>query len=130
VCHLPLKEVRARYAERIGKEGGETVPIKWSALKLRQAADNIEALIERAAEPLQQAKVVAQEARQIPELPRYVDQRLIGFILEIERAIGGGRLEPAGRLRGAVASIRESIPAGAIEAEQARLEQGEQQTLM
>ena len=48
-------------------EGGEIVPIRWSALKVSEAADKIEELINQAAEPLEQARIVAREARKIPE---------------------------------------------------------------
>ena len=43
-------------------EGGEIVPIKWSALKVSEAADKIEELINQAAEPLEQARIVAQRS--------------------------------------------------------------------
>ncbi len=106
------------------------MPIKWSALALNEAADSIEAQVYQAAVPLQRAKELAQEARRIPGLPQYIEVRLVGLIVEIERAIGGGGLDGKGRLRAHVEGIRGSIPSGAIEAERARQSHGVQRSLI
>ncbi|MBA7628959.1 hypothetical protein ES703_36456 [subsurface metagenome] len=106
------------------------MPIRWSALKVSEAADMMEVFINQAAEPLQQVKLVAEEARKIAHLPQYVDQDFIRIIGEIERAIGGGRLEEIGRLRACIASMRKDLPDGSIEAEQERLKHGATQSLM
>jgi hypothetical protein len=52
------------------------VPIRWSALRVSEAMDMVEEFVEKAAEPLECAKIVATEARKIPNLPQYIDQRL------------------------------------------------------
>ena len=106
------------------------MPIKWSALKVSEAMDMAEEFINQAAEPLEQAKLVAVEARKIANLPQYVDQDIARLISEIERAIGGSQWEPIGRLRATIESVRKSIPDGAIEAERDSARQGNQLALV
>jgi len=106
------------------------MPIRWSAIQVSEAASMIEEYINQAAEPLEQARTVAREARKIANLPQYVDQDLVRLLGEIERAIGGSYLDPGGRLRAAIESIRKDIPAGAIQAEQERLKNGRQLAIL
>ena len=94
--------------------------IRWSALRVSEAADDTEELIGEAAGPLLQARIVAREARKSPNLPQYVDERLYHIISEIDRAIGGSRFEPVGRLRAGIKAVRDAIPEGALEEERAR----------
>jgi len=97
------------------------MPIKWSAVKVTEAMDRLEKLVDLASEPLEEARKVAQEARGIPDLPQYIDDRLcrlldrIGRMNEITKAIG---------------SVRESIPSEALETEKQRLSVGSQQSLL
>jgi len=97
------------------------MPIKWSALKVSEATDMVEECINEAAEPLEQAKVVATEARKIDGIPQYVDERLIRLITDIERI---------DYLRNAIKAVRESLPDGAVEDEKKRLESGSQLSLV
>lgn len=90
----------------------------------------IEEFVNEAAEPLEQARIVAREARRIDGLPQYVDQQLCRVIGEIDRAIGGSQFEPIGRLRAGIEAIRRSIPSQAIEDERASLKHGTQQALI
>jgi len=106
------------------------MPIKWSALKVSEAMDMVERYIDQAVEPLEQARIVAQEARNIPDLPRYVSQYLVRIIGEIDRAIGGSQWEPVGRLKAAIQSTRDSLPDGAVEEERKRLKNGSQLSLV
>ncbi len=106
------------------------MPIRWSALKVSEAADMIEGHVNQAVEPLEQARIVANEARNMPNLPQYVDQYLVRIIGEIDRAIGGSEWEPVGRLKVGIQSIRESLPDGAVEDERKRLESGRQPSLV
>jgi len=106
------------------------MPIKWSAVKVSEAADMMEEFVNEAAEPLEQVRIVAREARQIANLPQYVDQDITRLIGEIDRAIGGSQWEPVGRLRSCIAAIRKSLPDGSIEAEQERLKHGTTHSLM
>jgi hypothetical protein len=79
--------------------------------------DMAEEFIKEAIAPLEQAKLVAVEARKIAKLPQHVDQDIARLISEIERAIGGSQWEPIGRLRATIESVRKSIPDGAVETE-------------
>jgi hypothetical protein len=106
------------------------MPIRWSALKVSEAMDMAEEFINQAAEPLEQAKLVAIEARNIANLPQYIDQDIARLISEIERAIGGSQWETIGRLRATIESVRKSIPDGAVEAEQESARQGNQLALV
>ncbi|MFC2046708.1 hypothetical protein ACFLTK_00310 [Chloroflexota bacterium] len=60
------------------------MPIKWSPLRVSEAMDMVEEFVNQAAEPLEQAKLVANEARSIPNLPQYLDQRLVRLIIDID----------------------------------------------
>ena len=106
------------------------MPIKWSALKVSEAADMIEEYFNQAVEPLEQIKVVAQEARHIPNLPEYISQYLVRIEGEVERAIGGSQFEPVGRYRANLEALRKAIPDGALEAEQEQAERGAQMSLV
>ena len=106
------------------------MPVKWSALRVNEAMDMVEEFVGQAVEPLEQARIVAQEARNIPNLPQYVDQYLVRIIGEIDRVIGGSQWEPVGRLKAGIQSVRESLPDGAIDEERKRIENGSQLSLV
>ena len=89
--------------------------IKWSAVKVSEAMDMAEESVNEAAEPLEQAKIVATEARKIANLPQYVEDRLCRLIDQIERI---------DNVKGAIESVRQSIPDGAIRAEQRQIRHG------
>ena len=106
------------------------MPVKWSALKVNEAMDMVEEYVNQAVEPLEQARIVASEARNIPNLPQYVDQYLLRIIGEVDRAIGGSQWEPIGRLKAGIQSVRESLPDGAVDEERKRIESGSQLSLV
>jgi hypothetical protein len=110
-------------------ERRQVMPIRWSAVKVSEAADMMEEFVNQAAEPLEQARIVAREAGKIAHLPQYVDQYLSRFIGEVDRAIGGSQFEPIGRLRSAIEAMRKSIPEGAIEAEKGQTKHGVNQSM-
>jgi len=97
------------------------VPIKWSALRVSEAMDMVEEFISQADEPLEQAKLVANEARSIPNLPQYLDQRLVRLIIDIERI---------DYIRNSVKSVRKELPDGAVEAEKKSESHGRQPALV
>ena len=72
---------------------------------------------------------MAREARNIPNLPLYVDQYLLRIISEIDRAIGGSEWDPAGSIMAGIQSVRDSLPAGAVNGEKKKIEAGSQLTL-
>ncbi len=97
---------------------------------VNEAMDMVEEYVDQVVEPLEQARIVASEARNIPNLPQYVDQYLVRIIGEIDRVIGGSQWEPVGRLKAGIQSVRESLPDGAIDEERKRIENGSQLSLV
>ena len=97
------------------------MPIKWSAVKVSEAIDRVEQQVTLAEPFLDEAKAKATEARGIPNLPSYMDDRFVRLISQIERI---------DYIKGAIESARKAIPDGAIEAEQASLKYGSQQSLV
>jgi len=106
------------------------MPVKWSALRVSEAMDMVEEYVNQAVEPLEQVRIVAREARNIPNLPQYVDQYLLRIIGEVDRAIGGSQWEPVGRLKAGIQSVRESLPDRAVDEERKRIESGSQLSLV
>jgi len=80
--------------------------------------DRVEALLEQARPILKQAGEACNEAAQIPDLPQYMQERLVQLNYMITNAIR--------RPVDSVASVRRDIPASALAAEQ---ERGKQNTL-
>jgi len=97
------------------------MPIRWSAVKVSQAMDEVEAQVSLADQFFAEALKKASEARNIPNLPQYIDHRLIGLISEIERI---------DRIKDRIKSVRKDIPDGAIEAERESQKYGSQQSLI
>jgi len=97
------------------------VPIKWSALRVSEAMDMVEEFISQADEPLEQAKIVANEARNIANLPQYLDQRLIRLIIDIERI---------DYIRNSINAVRRDLPDEAIESEKKSASHGRQPVLV
>ena len=102
------------------REGGETVPIKWSALQLSLALDEIQEQVDLAAAYLIEARAKARKATNIDNLPVYVGDLLDRLIPEI------ARIE---RIKAAIKAVRDAIPEEAIEAEREKLKLGSQQSL-
>ena len=97
------------------------MPIKWSALRVSEAMDMVEEFVNQAAEPLERAKIVATEARNIANLPQYLDQRLVRLIIDIERI---------DYIRNSINAVRNDLPEGAVEAEKKVENQGRQPVLV
>ena len=97
------------------------MPIKWSALMVSDAMDMVEEFVSQAADPLEQAKIVANEARNIPNLPQYLDQRLIRLVTDIERI---------NYIKSSINAVRKDLPDGAVEAEGRSISHGKQPVLV
>jgi len=96
------------------------MPIRWNPARVSEAADMIEEYVKQAAEPLEQARIVAKEARKIANLPLYVDQHIVSVLSEIERVTGGehsfGNHEHyEGSIKRSIARLRDSLPKEALE---------------
>ncbi|MBN2099072.1 MAG: hypothetical protein JW753_05685 [Dehalococcoidia bacterium] len=98
------------------------MPMKWSAVQVDQAMNEVEARLDEAQLYLEQAQVAVEKARRIPDLPSYMGDRLA----RVESDIRGSYT----RLKADVESVRDAIPDGAIEEEQAQSRHGDQQSLM
>ena len=97
------------------------MPIKWSAVKVSEAADEVEAQVILADQFIAEAKAKAREAKRIPNIPQYMEQRFNRLIDQLDRM---------DYIKEAIESIRKDIPDGAIEAEQERTKHGSTQSLM
>ena len=98
------------------------MPIKWSAVRVSQAMDEVEAQLNLAQSFIDEALAKVQEARRIPNLASYVDDRLARVQSDI--------VDKFGRLKAGVASVRAAIPEGAIEAEREAGKHGTTQSLI
>ncbi|MBA7477601.1 hypothetical protein ES707_13013 [subsurface metagenome] len=97
------------------------MPIKWSGVKVSEAMDEVESQINLAEGFIAEAKEKAEAARKIANLPQYLDQRLARLIGDIQRM---------DYVKSAIKAVRENIPDGAIEKEQASTRHGSQQSLI
>jgi hypothetical protein len=98
------------------------MPIKWSALKVKEAMDEVELQLTCAQPFVDQAMAKVQEARRIPNLAGYMDERLARVEFDIK--------ERFNRVKAGVEAVRKSIPEGAIEAERESVKHGSQQSLI
>ena len=97
------------------------MPIKWSAVKVSEAMDEVEQQVLLADQFIAEAKTKAEAAKRISNLPQYMEQRISRLIDQLDR------ME---YIKSAITSIREDIPDGAIEAEQSNLRHGSTQSLI
>jgi len=123
---VPAKNERGYYALK----GGETMPIRWSALKVSEAAGMIEEYLNKAVEPLEQAMIVAREAWKLNNLPQYIDQDFTQIIGKIEDCLGGTQFRPVGWFKATVERIRKDIPTDALKSDQTSQKYGSQQSLV
>jgi len=97
------------------------MPIKWSALRVSEAMDMVDEFVNQANGPLEQAKIVVNEARNIANLPQYLDQRLVRLIIDIERI---------DYIRTSINVVRNDLPDGSVEAEKKSEGHGRQPALI
>ena len=95
--------------------------IKWSAVKVSEAMDEVEAQVLLADQFIAEAKTKVEAAKKIPNLPQYMEQRLSRLIDQLDRM---------DYIKGAIESVRRDIPDGAIEAERESARHGSTPSLM
>ena len=95
--------------------------IKWSAVKVSEAMDEVEQQVILADQFIAEAKAKAEAAKHISNLPQYMEHRLNRLI---------GQLRRMEDIKSAITSVREDIPDGAIEEERAALRHGSTQSLI
>jgi len=98
------------------------MPIKWSAVRVSEAMDKAELQLTCAQPFVDQALATVQEARRIPNLAGYMDDRLARVEWDIK--------EKFNRIKGSIESVRKAMPEGAIEAEQEAGKHGTTQSLI
>jgi hypothetical protein len=81
----------------------------------------VEEFISQADEPLEQAKLIVNEARNIANLPQYLDQRLVQLIINIERI---------DYIKSSIEAVRRDLPDEAIESEKKSASHGRQPVLV
>jgi len=86
-----------------------------------EAMDMVEEFVNQVSDPLEQAKIVANEARNIPNIPQYLDQRLVRLVCDIERI---------DYIKSSISAIRKDLPDGAVEAEKIIASHGRQPVLV
>ena len=122
------------------------MPVKWNTLKVKEACDMLDDCFKRAIEPLEEAKVILEEASKIANLPQYVSQDMNTLHSRIADLCGGERREYKGSgtysesnyqmvhhdgyLAEQVERIRKSLPASDVKAQTARAKLGDQQQLI
>ena len=97
------------------------MPIKWSAVKVSEAMNEVEQQVLLADQFIAEARVKVAQAQKIANLPQYIDQRLDRLDDQLER------ME---YIKGAIKSVRQDIPDGAIEAEREAGKHGSTHSLM
>ena len=97
------------------------MPIKWSAVKVSEAMDEVEQQVQLADQFITEAKTKAREAKKIANLPQYMEHHINSLV---------GQLNRMENIKSAIEAIRNDIPDGAIEAEQESTKHGSTQSLM
>ena len=97
------------------------MPIKWSAVKVSEAMDEVEKQVSLAEVFFAEARAKASVALNIADLPGYMEGRIRRLIGDIDRI---------DYVKDAITAIRNTIPDGAIEAEQERARHGSTQSLI
>ena len=97
------------------------MPIKWSAVKVSEAMDEVEAQVILADSFIAEAKAKAETAKKIKALPQYIEQRINSLIDQL------GRMDT---IKSSIQSVREDIPDGAVEAEREAGKHGSIQSMM
>jgi len=95
--------------------------IKWSAVRVSEAMDEVEHQVTLAEDFIAQAKVKAEEARKIANLPQYMDGRLRSLLDQLERMEN---------VKSAIERIRNDIPQEALDEERKLASYGSQQELV
>jgi len=98
-----------------------TITVGAFSLDIHKAMDMVEEFVNQAVEPLEQARIVVNEARNIDNLPQYLDQRLVRLIIDIERI---------DNIRTAISAVRNDLPNGAVAAERKTESHGRQPVLV
>lgn len=110
------------------------MPIKWKALKVKEATDMIEAEVAKIKEPLEAIRVIAEEALKITNIPGYIEQDFRSVLSDVEMCIGGyspySKDFYPGHFDKDIERIRRDIPADSLKADERTAAYGTAQSLM
>jgi len=98
------------------------MPIRWSAVRVNEAVGDIEELTKSIGATLWHIREKAQELRQIPSLPGYIDQPTATMTVKVDNFNT--------YIKGYIQRIRDHIPKEALEEERKAMEYGSQQSLI
>jgi len=98
------------------------VPIRWSTVKVSEEVNEIEELMNSIRPTLWRMREKAEELRQIPNLPGYIDQPTVTMTSKVDNFNS--------YMKGYIERIRNLIPKEALEEERKALEYGSQQSLI
>jgi hypothetical protein len=98
------------------------MPIKWSAVRVSETVDEIEELMDSIRPTLWRMREKAEELRQIPNLPGYIDQPTAYLTVKVDNFNT--------YMKGYIERIRDHIPKDALEGERKALDYGKQQSLI
>ncbi len=98
------------------------MPIKWSAIKVSEAMDEVEQLLNSITPTLWRIREKATEIRAIAHLPGYIDQPTSTMAWKVENF--------KDYMKGYIERIRNLIPKEALADERKALEYGSQQALI
>jgi len=98
------------------------VPIKWSAIRVSETVDEVEELMNSVRPTLWRMREKAEELRQIPNLPGYIDQPTTYLTVKVDNFNT--------YMKGYIERIRDHIPKDALDEERRALQYGSQQSLI
>ena len=98
------------------------MPIRWSTVRVSEAVDEVEELMNSIRPTLWRMREKAQELRRIPNLPGYIDQPTASMTFKVDNFNT--------YMKGYIERIRDRIPKDALEDERKALEYGSQQSLI
>jgi hypothetical protein len=97
------------------------MPIRWSAVKVSEAMDEVEKQVFLADQFISEAKAKAEEVKKIDNLPEYMSQRINRLIYQLERMEG---------VKESIESVRKNIPEGVIEADRYAGKHGQTKSML
>ena len=100
------------------------MPIRWNAKRVKESTDMLEEALRKAVDPLEEARLIAREALNIPKLPLYIGQNYINLVGKIDDSIGGGRFSSEGWIDRYLKTIRKNVSAEAVKAVETREKYG------
>jgi len=98
------------------------MPIRWSTLRVSQNVDEVEELMNSIRPTLWRMREKAEELRQIPNLPGYIDQPTTYLTVKLDNFNT--------YMKSYIERIRDHIPKDALDEERRALQYGSQQSLI